>query len=178
MSSNLNPSFCADITGLKDFLRLSRSLVDDTITQNLNNLVLPPRFDPTSTARSEKKVVRTPIDKGSCSKLVETIFENWDARSSTIDYCLSTTHLSIADTHSLTAEETRARRLDPYSGRQTTEEPILRHVCLQEQGTEQIIRDRTWRVVRGRCQDLNDMDRDWQTAFESWRSKKGSSNDL
>lgn len=175
MSSQLTPSFCDDTTALKDFLRLSRTLVDDTITQNLNNLVLPPRFDPTSTSRPEKQRIQSPIDQASCNTLVETIFQNWDARTSTIDYCLSTIKTSSivkTNDHLSSKEEIRARRLDPYSGRQNNDEPILKLVCEQEEGTERIIRDRTWRIVRGRCEELTGLASNWDTAFALWRSKR------
>lgn len=172
--SDLTVSFCQDITALKDFLRLSRTLVDDTITQNLNNLVLPPRFDPTSTSRPEKKRMQSPIDGKSCNSLIETVFENWDARTSTIDYCLQTIHANPVHPHKSTAEEIRARRLDPYSGRQEEEQPILKRVCDQEQGTERIVRDRTWRVIRGRCEEINGVSSDWETAFSAWRKSKST----
>lgn len=178
MPSSLNVSFCQDITALKDFLRLSRTLVDDTITQNLNNLVLPPRFDPASTSRPEKKRMEAPINGKSCNSLIETVFQNWDARTSTIDYCLQTIKSTPFSSHSLSADEIRARRLDPYSGRQTEELPILRTVCDQEQGTERIVRDRTWRVIRGRCEEMTGMDSDWEKAFSEWRKKKDNSSEL
>lgn len=173
MSLNLNPDFCQDITAFKDFLRLSRSLVDDTITQNLNNLVLPARFDPASTAKSEKKVLRSPIDDTSCNMLLDTMFQNWDARTSTIDFCLGTVQTKSKPKRQLTAEEIRGRRLDPYSGRDEDEEPILKRVCEQEESTERIIRDRTWRVVRGRCEGLTTMQQDWQHAFAAWKTENG-----
>jgi len=177
MPVNVNRSFCDDITALKDFLRLSRTLVDDTITQNLNNLVLPTRFDPTSTSRPEKKNIRTPIDKHSCTALLDTIFENWDARTSTIDLCLQQAKPNSTPAHhDPTMEEIRARRLDPYSGRQNQDEPILRRTCEQEQGTERIIRDRTWRILRGRCDDFTSMSEDWQPAFNAWASRRATSN--
>lgn len=172
MSTNLSTAFCEDITALKDFLRLSRTLVDDTITQNLNNLVLPPRFDPASTSRPQKRKIQTPIDSHSCNSLIDTVFENWDARTSTIDYCFQAIKRAPASIYNLSPEEIKARRLDPYSGRQSEEIPILQRVCDQEQGTENIIRDRTWKIIRGRCEELNGMNDSWETAFHEWRANK------
>ncbi|KFX92103.1 hypothetical protein O988_07422, partial [Pseudogymnoascus sp. VKM F-3808] len=48
----LTPQFCFSTAALRDFIRVSRSSIDDSITQNLNALATPAArgFDITSTS--------------------------------------------------------------------------------------------------------------------------------
>ncbi|ORY73900.1 caffeine-induced death protein 2 [Protomyces lactucae-debilis] len=182
MNSGQDFQICRDVTGLKDFLRLSHSLVDDTITQNLNNLVLPVRFDPTSTGTpkaGERRLLRTPIDEGSCNTLVDAVFRNWEGRSHTIDRCLQFADANVAKLNNVVHANTdqqnirelnKQRRLDPYAGRTELEEPMLTRVLKSEQSTEAIIRDRTWRILRNRCQALSRLPQTWETAFVDWQT--------
>lgn len=63
-------------------------------------------------------------------------------------------------------------RLDPYSGRVTPSEPRTSRLVMlirQEQGVENIVRTRTWGVVRDRCgEDVED----WQAALAKWRRER------
>lgn len=193
---------CASITELKDFLRLSRSLVDDRITTQLNNLVLPRRFDPASTRHAagaaDVPVARvTPVDAPSCAALVDTIFANWAARDETIERCSA--YATNQAAHTATSPSTSSggsssggsakpslntakwhgdeRRYDPYAKRASAEaeEPILLRVCRGESGTEQVVRDRTWRIIRSRCADAGSgrpLDADWQMALLKWRMQR------
>lgn len=136
-------NLCNDVTALKDFLRLSRHIVDDTITQNINNLVLPTKFEPSSTKS------RVPVDKIDCNELIHSVRQNWDVRANIIKSCMINTEPTIP--HQPTEDEIRARRLDPYSNRHHEEDTILQRTCRQELATEEIIKERTWKVIRARC---------------------------
>lgn len=63
-------------------------------------------------------------------------------------------------------------RLDPYSGRFFPSEPRterLASVIRMELGVENIVRHRTWEVVRDRC---GEGVVDWQEAIAGWRRDK------
>lgn len=65
-------------------------------------------------------------------------------------------------------------RLDPYSGRVFPTEPRTAQLALlirQEQGVENIVRARTWGLVKERCGDSVE---DWETALAGWRREKGA----
>lgn len=65
-------------------------------------------------------------------------------------------------------------RLDPYSARFQLLEPrtqLLATLMRQEQSVENIVRTRTWGVVRERCGD--DV-QDWESALAKWRKDKAS----
>lgn len=62
-------------------------------------------------------------------------------------------------------------RLDPYSGRYFPKEPRTEQLALllrQEKGVENIVRARTWDVVRQRCDESLTS---WQDAFDGWRKR-------
>lgn len=69
------------------------------------------------------------------------------------------------------------QRLDPYSGRsypQETQVELLAEVVRNERVVEEIIRERTWRVVGERCGGFDPVGgQDWREAFGNWeRSNK------
>lgn len=71
-------------------------------------------------------------------------------------------------------ERTRERivdeRLDPYSGRYFPREPRTEKLALllrQERSVENIVRSRTWGLVRERCGDGTFQDA--EAAFNEWR---------
>lgn len=163
----LNPQFCFSTVFLRDFLRLSRSSIDDTITQNLNALATPARtgFDPTSTSRLSRPSTR-PIDANSCQSFKDQVlFPAWQARSDLLSYCTLVATSSDPDdpeTSLREAENEKNRervideRLDPYSARFFPREPRteqLAAILRQEMGVENIIRARTWSIVKERCSD-------------------------
>ncbi|BFZ58463.1 hypothetical protein PYCC9005_005525 [Savitreella phatthalungensis] len=182
---------CEDITSLKDWLRLSRALVDDTITTNLNNLRLPKPFDPLSTTASspnrrstatQTEQLDAPIDQTSCDRLVDAVFANWAARSTLLAACSSRVHPSPTTTATPIADAgggdrwTR-KRYDPYAGRATASPPILQTVVEGELATEEIVRDRTWSVIRNRCRNLASTVRDapsWHAALQDWVSRQAA----
>lgn len=66
-------------------------------------------------------------------------------------------------------------RLDPYSGRFFPKEPrteMLASVLRNENAVENIVRDRTWRIMNERCNGLDPSQKGWQDAFRSWDNEK------
>ncbi|KAL2138064.1 hypothetical protein VTI28DRAFT_7565 [Corynascus sepedonium] len=185
----LTPQICFSTTALRDFLRLSRSAVDDTINQNLNALETPSKagFDPTSTARLGPRPLSHQIDAASCNAFKDKVlFPSWQVRSDLISYCsLVATSPDPDDPERALREaenkENRERvideRLDPYSARYFPREARteqLAHVLRQEMGVENIVRSRTWDIIRQRCGGSTD--EAWEQALESWRKSREASH--
>ncbi|OBT90960.1 hypothetical protein VE02_00154 [Pseudogymnoascus sp. 03VT05] len=186
----LTPQFCFSTAALREFIRISRSSIDDSITQNLNALATPASrgFDVTSTSHRTPSGART-LDPRSCTSFKSTIlFPAWQARSDVLQYC---GHVAVSpdpDDPGLVArqlEEERGKarviddRLDPYSSRffpreSRTEE--LARVVRMEGGVERIVRARTWEVVEERCGEGRG--RGWEEALREWESgKKGGGSE-
>ncbi|KAK0115203.1 hypothetical protein ONS96_013669 [Cadophora gregata f. sp. sojae] len=165
-----------------DFLRISRSAIDDSITQNLNALLTPAStgFDPSSTS------VRTPrpsnsrrISPQSCRNFKDQVlFPSWQMRSNVLNYCASVATSPDPDDpesvlRQVESERDRERvvdeRLDPYSSRFFPREARTERLAAlvrQERGVENIIRARSWGLVSERCgEDW----RDWEEALNDWR---------
>lgn len=167
---------------MADFLRLSRSSIDDTITQNLNALETPARagFDPSSTSRLTPRPLSHQIDAAACDGFKDKVlFPSWQARSDVLSYCsLVATSADPDDPEralrEVENEKDRERvvdeRLDPYSARFFPREPRTEHLAMilrQEMGVETIVRSRSWDVVRRRCGDSTYMA--WEQALADWR---------
>lgn len=187
----LTPALCFNGTFIRDFLRTSRSQLDDTIGTNLNGLLTPSvtsPFDPLSTSDpATNRKGKQPIPDETCAAFVqETIFPIWDTRSRVISYCSivatspdpddpDKTRIeaeNIAHSHKIVNE-----RLDPYSGRFFPQEPrteILGSVLRNENAVENIVRDRTWRTMSERCNGLDPSQRGWQEAFQRWQTTRVS----
>jgi hypothetical protein len=165
-----------------DFLRLSRSAIDDTITQNLNALETPARsgFDPTSTSRVGPRPLSHQIDAAACNAFKEQVlFPSWQVRSDVLSYCsLVATSPDPDDPERALREAENERnrekvvdeRLDPYSARFFPREARTEHlanVLRLEMGVENIVRSRTWDIVRQRCGDSTFPE--WQQALADWR---------
>lgn len=64
-------------------------------------------------------------------------------------------------------------RLDPYSGRffpkEARTEELARRVRA-ERGTEEVVRGRTWGVLKGRCEGVEG---GWGETFERWETERG-----
>ncbi|KAI3331770.1 caffeine induced death protein Cid2 [Xylariaceae sp. AK1471] len=178
----LTPQFCFTTVALRDFLRISRGAIDDSIAQNLNALVTPAKsgFDPASTS------VRTPrgsdgqIDAHSCQTFKDKVlFPSWQARSDVLTYCAYVATSPDPDDPDIAlraAETERDRervvdeRLDPYSGRYFSREPRTQKLALllrQERSVENIVRSRTWGLVQERCG--NGSFQDAEAALNEWR---------
>ncbi|KAL8873193.1 MAG: hypothetical protein Q9174_001295 [Haloplaca sp. 1 TL-2023] len=184
---SLTPSFCFNETALRaDFLRLSRSTIDDSIVQNLNALVTPARagFDPSSTsARQIEPTRRKPIDSDACQGFKDNVLlPSWQTRSDVLNYCAGVA-LDPQDPDLLLREAESAKerervvneRLDPYSGRFFPREArteSLGNLVRNERGVEGIIRARTWGLVMERCGDVGI---GWEEALNRWRETKEGS---
>lgn len=171
----------------EDFLRLSRSTLDDSITQNLNALLTPAArgFDPTSTSqRASRPQSRGQIGSRSCENFKDKIlFPSWQARSDVLSYCALVATSPDPDdpeaaVREVELERNRERlvdeRLDPYSARYFPREPRTTQLALllrQEQGVENIVRSRTWGLVRERCGDPAN---DWERAIADWRARNSA----
>ncbi|KAJ6014606.1 hypothetical protein N7540_009197 [Penicillium herquei] len=180
----LTPQFCFNEKLLQDFLRLSRSTIDDSITQNLNALLTPARqgFDPSSTAvrqidSREHKV----IDSNACQGFKENVlFPSWQARSDVLTYCAGVATSPDPEDPDLILRETESardrervvdERLDPYSARFFPKEArteSLANLVRNQRTVEEIIRARTWGLVSERCGGSSSS---WDDALNSWRKK-------
>jgi hypothetical protein len=173
---------CTDVKSL-DFLRISRSSIDDSITQNLNALLTPATsgFDPSSTSTRTPRSRRIPA--ASCQNFKDKVlFPSWQVRSDVLNYCASVATSPDPDDPEAVlrqAESMRNKervvdeRLDPYSARFFPTEARterLAAIVRQERGVESIVRARSWGLVNERC---GDEWRDWEVALNEWRSSRG-----
>lgn len=169
-----------------DFLRLSRSSIDDSITQNLNALITPSRvgFDPSSTNQRSSRPSLRSIDPQACQNFRDKVlFPSWEARSEVINYCgmVATspdTEDPDAELREIENQKDRERvvdeRLDPYSGRFFPREArteMLATLMRQERGVENIVRARTWEVVMQRCEGGGSGTK-WEDEMARWRDRK------
>ncbi|KAG9574716.1 hypothetical protein KCU77_g16201, partial [Aureobasidium melanogenum] len=184
----LTPSFCFNRTALQDFLRISRSAVDDTISQNLNALLSPSQdvWDPHSTSqRLPRPTGKRAIPAPACTSFKQNVlFPSWQARSDVLAYCggVATSPDPDDPDHILReVEDAKARervvneRLDPYSGRYFPREvrtEALAALVRSELMVESIVRSRTWGMVRERC---SDDEYDGEKALDKWRREKSTS---
>ncbi|KAI0100576.1 caffeine-induced death protein 2 [Nemania sp. FL0031] len=181
-SPKLTPQFCFTTGALRDFLRISRGAIDDSITQNLNALVTPAKsgFDPNSTSVRTPRGSTRQIDPHSCQVFKDKVlFPSWQARSDVLTYCAyvaTSPDPSDPEIALRVAETERSRervvdeRLDPYSGRYFPREPRtekLASLLRQERSVEKIVRSRTWGLVQERCG--NGSFQDAEEALDRWR---------
>lgn len=164
-----------------DFLRLSRSTIDDSIAQNLNALMTPARegFDPSSTAvRQTDSKARKGIDLTTCQGFKDNVlFPSWQTRSDVLTYCAGVATSPDPDDPDLILRETESardrervvnERLDPYSARFFPREPrteSLANLIRNQRTVEDIIRARTWGMVTEKCGDSTS----WEDALNNWR---------
>ncbi|KZF22294.1 caffeine-induced death protein Cid2 [Xylona heveae TC161] len=179
----LTPQFCFNQTALRDFLRISRSTIDDSIAQNLNALVTPSRagFNPSSTASRQTTPPRSRIiDPSACDGFKDRVlFQSWQNRSDVLNYCAGVATSPDPDdpdvvSRQVESERMRERvvdeRLDPYSARYFPREArteMLASVIRNERGVENIIRKRTWDMIAERCGDSGVS---WEAALDRWRA--------
>ncbi|KKA26394.1 hypothetical protein TD95_001372 [Thielaviopsis punctulata] len=181
-ASQLTPQFCFSISTLQDFLRLSRATIDDCIQQRLNSLATPSRhgFDPSSTNQIYAPNSAT-LDPALCAAFHERVlFPSWRARAEVLEYCAKVAASPDPDDPSAAAraeemERNKKRvvdeRLDPYSGRFFPTEARterLASVLRLEQGVENIVRMRSWGVVRSKCAGAPFSG---QEAYAEWEKK-------
>ncbi|KAF8474755.1 caffeine-induced death protein 2-domain-containing protein [Kalaharituber pfeilii] len=184
----LTPQFCFSTSALKEFLRLSRSTIDDSISQNLNALNTPSAagFSPNSTVHRSVSLPRHILPLSSCEQFTNfVLFPSWQGRSDVLNYCASVATSDDPDdpdTLIRLAESEAARervvdeRLDPYSNRwfpRETRTEVLAGIVRNERMVEEIVRERTWRVIGERCGGLEPLGGDdWRTALEKWRESR------
>ncbi|KAJ4990042.1 caffeine-induced death protein 2 [Stagonosporopsis vannaccii] len=183
-AAHLTPQFCFNQTALRDFLRISRSTIDDSITQNLNALLTPAQrgFDPTSTSTRQLSGPARSIPPTQCDEFKQRVlFPSWAVRSDVLDYCAGVaTSPDPDDPDSVLrqVEDAKARervvdeRLDPYSGRYFPQEARTESLALlmrNERAVEKIIRSRSWGVIAERCGSESV---DAERAFDEWRKKQ------
>ena len=172
-----------------EFLRLSRSSIDDTITQNLNALETPARagFDPTSTSQLGPRPISHQIDSAACDAFkARVLFPSWQVRSDVLAYCslVATSpdpddpERALRDAESEKDKERVVdERLDPYSARFFPREARTEHLAMilrQEVGIENIVRAKTWDIVRRRCGDPAYVG--WEKALADWRRDRKASS--
>lgn len=189
--ANLTPQFCFNTRVLRDFLRLSRTSIDDTISTNLNALLTPSSttpFDPTSTSIRNPSLPsslnpRQPIPRSSTQRFLDSVlFPSWDSRSAVISYCTSVATSPDPNDPDLIERETLNRkdadrivdeRLDPYSARFFPREARTEQLAAllrNENAVEGIVRARTWGIVSERCEGAEGT---WEEGFDKWRATKG-----
>ncbi|KAI1171595.1 caffeine-induced death protein 2 [Nemania sp. FL0916] len=189
MTAPLTPQFCFTTVALRDFLRISRGGIDDSITQNLNALVTPAKsgFDPASTSVRAPRGPARRIDASSCQSFQDKVlFPSWQARSDVLTYCAYVatspdpddpeTALRAAETER-NRERVVDERLDPYSDRYFPREPRtekLAQLVRQERSVEKIVRSRTWALVQERCADSGSP-QDAEAALDQWRRRREQS---
>ena len=183
------PQAIADPPLSLDFLRASRSSIDDPIIQNLNALSTPSRspFDPSNTSTRQ---LSTPshhrVSAPACTSFIQNvIFPAWHSRSQVLTFCASVATSPDPDDPNILNREVENKkdtekvvdeRLDPYSGRffpqETRTEELARRVR-EEQIVEDIVRRRTWEVVRSRCEALSTgaVGDGWEEAVRRWEAK-------
>ncbi|KAL4865675.1 hypothetical protein BDV12DRAFT_146010 [Aspergillus spectabilis] len=180
----LSPQFCFNERVLRDFLSLSRSTIDDSITQNLNALFTPARegFDPSSTAsRQTDSKSGQAIDPSACQGFKDNVlFPSWQTRSDVLTYCAGVAtspdpkdpDLILRQTESAKdRERVVEERLDPYSARFFPREArteSLANLVRNQRTVEEIIRSRTWGLVSERCGGSTV---GWEEALDSWRER-------
>ncbi|KAL5372264.1 hypothetical protein DPSP01_013621 [Paraphaeosphaeria sporulosa] len=177
----LTPQFCFNQTALRDFLRISRSAIDDSISQNLNALLVPGQrsFDPASTSSRSLSAPDRSIPPQTCDTFKQRIlFPSWKVRSDVLDYCAGVATAPDPDDpdsvlRQIEDDKMRERvvdeRLDPYSARYFPKEARTESLAMlmrNERAVEKIIRSRTWSVVGERCGMESDSA---EEAFGKWR---------
>nr|KMM64860.1 hypothetical protein CPAG_01212 [Coccidioides posadasii RMSCC 3488] len=181
----LTPQFCFSQRALRDFLRISRSTIDDSITQNLNALVTPARkgFDPASTtARQTDFANKTQIDPENCEIFKnKVLFPSWQVRSDVLNYCAGVATSPDPEDPDLVLRQVESakdrerlvdERLDPYSARFFPREARTESLAMlirNERGVETIIRSRTWGMVTERCGNSFE---GWEDALNRWREQQ------
>ncbi|KAF4122362.1 Caffeine-induced death protein 2 [Geosmithia morbida] len=183
-SPTLTPQFCFATSAVRDFLRISRSAIDDSITQNLNALVTPARagFDPSSTQYRTPKSNTREVDPQACQYFKDKVlFPSWESRRDVLYYCGVVAASPDPDDpdamlREMEKEENSQRmvdeRLDPYSSRFFPREArteTLAAIIRQETQVENIVRTKTWTTVQQRCGGNGDS---WEQAASRWRESQ------
>ena len=168
-----------------DFLRISRGTIDDSITQNLNALLIPSKagFDPRSTAERQVQPADNKItDARACDEFRnKVLFPSWQMRSDVLNYCAGVATSEDPDDPDTILRQVESakdmerlvdERLDPYSARFFPREPrteLLANIVRNERAVENIIRSRTMALIKERCGDVGI---GWEEALDRWRTSQ------
>lgn len=96
LQPHLTPQFCFNTTALRDFLRLSRAQIDDSIHTHLNSLLSPSRSSPfqpgsTSVAQGFDRATnrsRQNVTPETCKEFKKRVlFPSWQGREDVLIYC-------------------------------------------------------------------------------------------
>ncbi|KAH8697551.1 putative caffeine-induced death protein Cid2 [Talaromyces proteolyticus] len=188
-STSLTPQFCFNERVLRDFLRLSRTTIDDSITQNLNALLKPAGegFDPSSThVRQLDATSKRKLSNKACDSFKDDVlFPAWQTRSDILNFCAAVATSPDPEDPDLISRQVESakehervvnERLDPYSSRYFPREArteSLASLVRNERSVEQIIRARTWGVVAERCGTT----RSWEDALDLWQEQRRIKSD-
>jgi len=181
----LTPQFCFSSGALREFLRLSRSSIDDSINQNLNALITPASagFDPKSTSHRSPRSTSRQVDPAACDQFKDkVVYPSWQARNDVLYYCGVVASSPDPDDPEATLRAMEKEkdshrvvdeRLDPYSGRFFPREArteVLASLIRQENRVENIVRTKTWSTIQQRC---GGTELAWEQAMNKWREGKG-----
>lgn len=139
-------------------------------------------FDPSSTSQLGPRTLSRSIDPQSCQTFKDKVlFPSWQTRSDALSYCAVVASSDDPDDPDAMAREVELERnrervvderFDPYSARffpRSSRTERLAMVLRQEKGVENIVRSRSWEIVKERCEEPVD---DWEQALASWRKTK------
>ena len=157
--------------------------------QNINALSTPSQspFDPRNiSTRQLSNPSNHRISAPACTSFTQNvIFPAWHSRSQVLAFCASVATSPDPDDpdkldreveNMIDKERVVDERLDPYSGRffpkEARTEELARRVR-EEQIVEDIVRRRTWEVVRSRCEALSTgaVGARWEEAMTWWEAK-------
>lgn len=176
---------------LLDFLRFSRSTIDDSINQNLNALQTLSNTtpDPVFTRYRSTGSSRRQLNSESCRSFCEAqLFPAWHARTLVLQYCSTVAAGSDSEDPEFSARADEIKknqsriindRQDPYSSRITVTESRterLTRIIREETSIEEIVRRRTWDAVTSRCSSSPSMD--WESSFSQWRKSSQQKLDV
>ncbi|RMZ75068.1 hypothetical protein DV738_g5672, partial [Chaetothyriales sp. CBS 135597] len=181
-------------------------MTDDSISTNLNALAAASRTPFEGTGPNnlirQPRPSQTPIHHSTCDNFITNVlFPAWWAREQVLDYCTVVAQAPDLNDPEAAAREAYNRagqaqvegkneRLDPYSGRffrKESRSEELAGLCGRERVVEDIVRERSWDVVRSRCGAALDegfsgggTERSWVGAFSEWKtmSRTGRGNEL
>ena len=94
-TTTLTPQFCFNTTALRDFMRLSRGSIDDSISAHLNSLLQPSRSNPFRPSSTDTQAIQTPSIRGhqevpsnACTHFRhEVLYPCWKSRDDVLTYC-------------------------------------------------------------------------------------------
>ncbi|KAG4302330.1 hypothetical protein PCANB_001523 [Pneumocystis canis] len=164
----MNPNLCFDISYIKNFLRLSRAQLDDSITFHLNSLSIPKPFVSESIKvkpiRSNNSIQP---DKKTCISFINQLFNVWEMRSSLIMYCETIAN----DPNQSISLELQKNVSTPSFNSEIEKYNKLRLILDQEKRIERVVRDHSWEQILKRCELLS-LYKTHEIEMQKWASEK------